>query len=107
MTSVLCAIRYAAYKLSKSTPSTSQPPISQFMNSGVQHYSSTHPQQKAITNAILSDLVIDCNLPLSIVEHDSFWHFMRLVDGKYNPVCRRTLTAKTENLAAETLKIEN
>ena len=96
--------RHEAYKLSKSRPSTSstsQTPISEFMDTGVHQYSSTHPQQKALTNAILSDLVIDCNLPLSIIEHPSFRHFMKVADSKYNPVCRRTLTSKTENTTAE------
>lgn len=60
-----------------------------------------HAQQKAINNAILSDLVIDCNLPLSIVENKCLGHFLSVVDSKYSPVCRRTLTSKVENLATE------
>lgn len=78
-----------------------QPSISQFLDSRVGHYSMSHPQQKAITNAILSDLIIDCNFPLSIVENKSFRHFLTVLDSKYSPVCRRTLTSKTENLAEE------
>lgn len=61
----------------------------------------SHPQQKAISNAILSDLIIDCNFPLSIVENKSFHHFLAVLDSKYTPVCRRTLTTKTESLAEE------
>ncbi|XDV25941.1 hypothetical protein PO909_029765 [Leuciscus waleckii] len=61
----------------------------------------SHPQQKAISNAILSDLIIDCNFPLSIVENKSFRHFLAVLDSKYTPVCRRTLTTKTESLAEE------
>ena len=38
-------------------------------------YSMNNSQQKAINNAILSNLVIDCNLPLSIVENKRFRHF--------------------------------
>ena len=41
-----------------------QPSISQFLDSHVGHYSTSHPQQKAITNAILADLIIDCNFPV-------------------------------------------
>lgn len=78
-----------------------QPSISQFLDTRVGHYSMSHPQQKAISNAILSDLIIDCNVPLSIVENKSFRHFLAVLDSKYTPVCRRTLTTKTESLAEE------
>lgn len=78
-----------------------QPSISQFLDTRVGRYSMSHPQQKAISNAILSDLIIDCNFPLSIVENKSFRHFLAVLDSKYTPVCRRTLTTKTESLAEE------
>ncbi|TRY76102.1 hypothetical protein DNTS_030158 [Danionella cerebrum] len=61
----------------------------------------THPQHEAITNAILSDLIIDCNIPLSFLEKKSFRHFLSVLDSKYSPVCHRTLTAKTESLTEE------
>ncbi|XP_038823451.1 uncharacterized protein LOC120023496 [Salvelinus namaycush] len=83
------------------TSEPQQSPISQFMETRVGKYSMNHPQQNAINNAILSDLVIDCNLPLSIVENKSFRHFLSVVDSKYSPVCRRTLTSKVENLATK------
>ncbi|XP_061880880.1 zinc finger BED domain-containing protein 4-like [Entelurus aequoreus] len=94
--------RFQEYLMNKSiTNGPQQPSISQFLDNRVGHYSMTHPQQKAITNAILSDLIIDCNLPLSIVENKSFRHFLTVLDSKYTPVCRRTLTSKTENLTEE------
>uniref|UniRef100_A0A8C8CZU2 HAT C-terminal dimerisation domain-containing protein n=1 Tax=Oncorhynchus tshawytscha TaxID=74940 RepID=A0A8C8CZU2_ONCTS len=69
------------------------------METRVGQYSMNHPQQKAIDNAILSDLVIDCNLSLSIVEknHITFRHCLSVVDSKYSPVCHRTLTSKLSN----------
>uniref|UniRef100_A0A673ZZR7 Uncharacterized LOC115161945 n=1 Tax=Salmo trutta TaxID=8032 RepID=A0A673ZZR7_SALTR len=99
---LLYAYRFEQYQMNKSATSESQQsPISQLMETRVGRYSTNHPQQKAINNAILSDLVIDCNLPLSIVENNSFRHFLSVVDSKYSPVCRRTLTSKVENLATE------
>ncbi|KAK0148509.1 hypothetical protein N1851_011164 [Merluccius polli] len=74
--------------------------VPQQLNGTDGHYSMSHPQQRAITNAILSDLIIDCNFPLSIVENKSFRHFPTVLDSN-SPVCRRTLTSKTENLAEE------
>ena len=41
-----------------------QPSILQFLDNRVGHYSMSHPQKKGITNAIQSDLIIDCNLPV-------------------------------------------
>nr|XP_029492831.1 uncharacterized protein LOC115111086 [Oncorhynchus nerka] len=94
--------RFEQYQMNKSvTSEPQQSPISQFMKTSVGQYSMNHPQQKSINNAILSDLVINCNLPLSIVENKSFRHFLSVVDSKYSPVCRRTLTSKGENLATE------
>lgn len=94
--------RFEEYQSNKSVSNDpQQPSVSQFMETRVGQYSAGHPQQKAITNSILSDLVIDCNLPLSVVENKSFRHFLSVVDHKYTPVCRRTLSSKVENLAAE------
>uniref|UniRef100_A0A4W5K373 HAT C-terminal dimerisation domain-containing protein n=1 Tax=Hucho hucho TaxID=62062 RepID=A0A4W5K373_9TELE len=94
--------RFEQYQMNKSvTSEAQQSPISQFIETRQGKYSMNHPQQKAINNAILSDLVIDCNLPLSILENKSFRHFLSVIDSKYSPVCRRTLTSKVENLATE------
>ncbi|CAL9706637.1 unnamed protein product [Knipowitschia caucasica] len=94
--------RFEEYQMNKSIiDEPQQPSISQFLDGRVGYYSMSHPQQKAITNAILYDLIIDCNLPLSIVENKSFRHFLTVVDKKYSPVCRRTMTSKTESLAEE------
>ena len=99
---MLTSYRFEEYQMNKSIPNEpQQPSISQFLDNRVGHYSMSHPKQKAITNAIMSDLIIDCNLPLSIVENKSFLHFLTVLDSKYSPVCRRTLTSKTENLAEE------
>ena len=99
---MLTSYRFEEYQMNKSIPNEpQQPSISQFLDNRVGHYSMSHPKQKAITNAILSDLIIVCNLPLSIVENKSFLHFLTVLDSKYSPVCRRTLTSKTENLTEE------
>uniref|UniRef100_A0A669D263 HAT C-terminal dimerisation domain-containing protein n=1 Tax=Oreochromis niloticus TaxID=8128 RepID=A0A669D263_ORENI len=99
---MLTSIRFEECQMKKRiTNEPQQPSISQFMDTCAGQYSMTHPQQKAITNALLSDLIISCNLPLSIVENKNFRHFLTVVDRKYSPVCRRTIISKTENLAAE------
>lgn len=99
---MLTCYRYEDYRMTKNIiDGQKQPSISQFLDSRAECYSMSHPKQKAITNAILSDLIIDCNFPLSIVENKSFRHFLAVLDSKYTPVCRKMLTAKTESLAEE------
>ncbi len=68
---MLTSHRFEEYQMNKSIINEAQQPsVSQFLDSRVRHYSMSHPQQKAITSAILSDLIIDCNFPLSIVENE-------------------------------------
>ncbi|KAK6307408.1 hypothetical protein J4Q44_G00225560 [Coregonus suidteri] len=65
---------------------------------GVHVYSQGHPRQKAITEAILQDLIISCNLPMSLVDNPHFRHFMSVVDDKYRPVSRPMLTRRLHDL---------
>uniref|UniRef100_A0A3B3DBK5 BED-type domain-containing protein n=1 Tax=Oryzias melastigma TaxID=30732 RepID=A0A3B3DBK5_ORYME len=92
--------RFEKYQLNKTlTTEPHQPSISQFMDNHGVHYSKNHPQQTAITKSLLSDLIVGCTLPLSIVENKHFLHFLTVLVSNYNPVCRRTLTTKIESLA--------
>jgi len=94
---------------------STQPRILQFFDQcTVPLYSSSHPQQKATTHSILSDLITNCNFPLSIIDNKNFQHFLSIVDSKYTPVCRRTMTSKLEDLVSQRklklkaeLKIDN
>lgn len=47
---------------------------------GVQIYNQEHPRQKAITESIIQDLIISCNVPLSLIDKQSFQEF--LVSGR-------------------------
>ena len=95
--------RFEEYITTKDTFDINQPQISQFITARTPSntYSFNHPQQRAITNSILSDLVIDCNLPLSIIEHPSFQHFLTVVDSRYATVSCRTITTNLDELVAE------
>ena len=89
--------RYAEYEKKRNVCSNStQPAISQFLQSSPQKvYSANHPRQKAITNAILTDLVIGWSMPLSLTENGYFWHSLSVADSRYQPVPRRTITLMT------------
>lgn len=87
--------RYAKYKELQTLLQSDnlQPAITIFGIPGSNSYSNNHPRQKAITASIIADLIIDCNLPLSLVEHPSFRNFMSVVDPKYVNISRTTVTS--------------
>lgn len=71
-------------------------------------YSSCHHRQRAITSAIVSDLIIDCSLPLRLVENPSFRHFLEVLN-KYSHVSRSTVTSTISDMATsmqEKIKIQ-
>ena len=75
-----------------------QPSIDSFAFKKAQIYSKSSPQQQAISLAIIQDLIIGCCLPLSLVENHHFRHFLALLDCKYTPLSRRTITDKIPEL---------
>lgn len=70
-----------------------QPQISSFAQR-VHLYSPNSARQQAITQSILQDLVVGCSLPLSVVENPNFRRFLNVLDSKYTPVSRTSLTEK-------------
>ncbi len=44
-----------------------------------------------LTKSIVEDLIVGCDLPISIVENDHFRCFMATVDPQYGVPCRRTV----------------
>lgn len=58
-------------------------------------YDLKHPRQKAINDALVKDLIIKCGLPLSIVDHQDFRHFLHVLDPLHVPVARSTITSVT------------
>jgi hypothetical protein len=75
--------RYDKWKSERIKPSGhNQTLISQFAQ--VQNvYAGTNRRQKELKNAIVNNLVIEGNLPLSLVEASWFHKFMKIVDPKF------------------------
>lgn len=84
--------RFLEYKAGQETD-VSQPTIASFTNQ-VQVYSLHSPRQQAINEAIIQDLIIGCCLPLSIVDNGHFRHFLEIMDSKYTPISRKTISQK-------------
>lgn len=71
-----------------------QPTINTFGIPKSATYSSSHPRQKAITTSIIADLIVDCNLLVSLVEHPSFRNFMSVVEPKFVNISRTRVTSR-------------
>ena len=54
-------------------------------------YSSTDPRQVRLTESIIKDLIIECDVPLSLVEQNGFKSFMQIVDPMYSLLSRRQI----------------
>lgn len=56
-------------------------------------YVSIHPRQKSLTTSLVSNLTINCGLPLSIVDNPHFRAFVSDLDPKYVVPCRQTVSS--------------
>jgi len=65
---------------------------SSFKANQTSKYPTSHSQQKAITKSVVEDLIVQCGLPLSIVEHPNFRHFFSVVGSSYTLPARTTIT---------------
>ncbi|TRY97996.1 hypothetical protein DNTS_005326 [Danionella cerebrum] len=97
------------YKRLQQPADATQPSITGFIRPGqaqqaVQLYDANSPRQQEIHNAIIKDLLIGCTLPLSIVENEHFRHFLKVMDNKYTPIARKTITEKHIPLLVEHVK---
>ncbi|CAF4552392.1 unnamed protein product, partial [Rotaria socialis] len=55
-------------------------------------YLSTDFRQVKLTESIVKDLIIECGLPISLVDQDGFKSFMAAVDPMYSLLSRRQIT---------------
>jgi hypothetical protein len=70
-----------------------QSTLNSFVNSSVgPHYGPGSLRQKAITSSLVSNLIVSCGLPVSLVDHPAFRAFLEEVDPKYTPPVRQTVT---------------
>lgn len=81
-----------------------QPAITGFWWSPVQVYNESSSRQQAISQSIIHDLIIGCCLPLSSVENENFRHFLHIMDNKYTPISRATITTRNIPQLVATLK---
>jgi hypothetical protein len=61
-------------------------------NASGANYGTTSLRQKSITTSRVSNLIVACGLPVSIVDHPAFCTFLAELDPKYTPPVRQTVT---------------
>ncbi|CAF0941124.1 unnamed protein product [Rotaria sordida] len=71
---------------------TKQRNIDDMIKQKTSKYSSTYPRQVKLTESIIKDLIIECGIPLSLVEQNGFKNFMEIVDPMYSLLSRRQIT---------------
>lgn len=85
--------RFREYKAGQQALDTTQPSLAAFAQT-ILLYNPNSPRQQQIHQAIINNAIIVCILPLSIVENDHFKHFLKVLDNKYTPIGRWTITEK-------------
>jgi hypothetical protein len=55
-------------------------------------YSNVNPRQKLLTQSLVSNLVVKCGLPISIVDSKDFRQFVSDLDPKFSVPCRQTVS---------------
>lgn len=88
---------YKAYEQERASLSSEsdhgQTSLSSFLVSTVGNaYVSAHPRQKSLTNSLVSNLIVNCGLPVSIVDSPHFRAFVGELDPKFAVPCRQTVS---------------
>ena len=80
---MLCAVRYDQWKLIQSKTSQPNQPLTSQFSKSPDLYNVTNMTQKQLENAIVNELIISGNIPLSVVETTWFRNFMKVVHPKF------------------------
>lgn len=56
------------------------------------HYPKSHPRQTMLADSVVRNLIIGCNLPVSLVDHPKFRQCFRDFDSKFSMPCRQTVS---------------
>jgi hypothetical protein len=59
---------------------------------------SAHGKQKAISKSIVEDLIVNCSMPISIVENAHFRHFLSVTDPQSTSIPRHTVSKMLDKL---------
>jgi len=84
--------KYAKYH-SRPSASLGQLSVDTFLTTAEKKmYSSLNPRQKLLTNSLVSNVIVKCGLPVSVVDNPDFRQFLADVDAKFSVPCRQTVS---------------
>lgn len=74
---------------------TSQPKLTEYTTSArsseeQRQYPRGHPRQSLLTDSIVKNLVIGCNIPVSLLDHPKFRQCFKDFEPKFSMPCRQT-----------------
>ena len=55
-------------------------------------YGSQNPRQKLLSESLINNLIVNCSLPVSLVDNPNLCKFLADMDPKFTPPCRQTVT---------------
>lgn len=86
--------QYASYqKTVETATSAGQSTLNSFITSSESfHYGSGSVRQRSLTNSLVSNLIVKCALPISLVDNPAFRAFLADMDPKFTPPVRQTVT---------------
>jgi hypothetical protein len=83
--------RQKLYKDYKHPEDPRQPKLDRYYakkdESGIHMYGKGSAQQRKLEHCVLK-LIVDCSLPMSIVEHPTFREMVKALDPRFNPMSR-------------------
>lgn len=90
--------RYDEYLKQKEKPlvSSEQLSIASFVTSTGElnkKYGSQNPRQRLLIESLVKNVIINCALPVAIVDNQHFRQFLTDIDPKFSPPCRQTVTS--------------
>jgi hypothetical protein len=73
---------------------SSQTSMSSFVDTSEgKYYTSMHPRQKLLINSLVNNVIVNCGLPVSIVDNNYFRAFLADLDPKFAVPCHQTVSS--------------
>jgi hypothetical protein len=73
---------------------SSQTSMSSFVDTSEgKYYTFMHPRQKLLINSSVNNVIVNCGLPVSIVDNNYFRAFLTDLDPKFAVPCRQTVSS--------------
>ena len=69
-----------------------QQSMTAFVGRSENKFAVMNPRQKSLTNLLITNLIVNCGLPLAIIYNPHFQKFINELEPKFSPPCRQTVS---------------